>query len=182
MSVCIFLLDCIFSKLVSLFLQKIFISFTSFLQTRTWNLSNYPGCFPKVFPSFSEHRSSFREVFHKSVNLFSIVMWRNIALLHRWSKSRRALHANLQQVAHHHIDFSKSLNPSLEQRYWKIHLDDCFWRQLFFGNIPEWLQKDSKSFSKAAAYGCKCSKTMRKIIIFLRKNYVWFLQKLYFSQ
>ena len=28
----------------------------------------------------------------------------------------------------------------------------------------------------------KCSKTIRKIIIFLRKKYVWFLQKLYFSQ
>ena len=43
-------------------------SFTSFLQTGTWKLSSYSGCIPKIIPSFLEHRSSFREEFHKSTD------------------------------------------------------------------------------------------------------------------
>ena len=39
---------------------------TGFLQTGTWSLFIYFGCFPRICPIFLEHRSNFREVFHKS--------------------------------------------------------------------------------------------------------------------
>ena len=35
--------------------------------------------------------------------------------------------------------FSKSFTTGAEQRYWKMHLDGCFWGRIYFGNIPAWL-------------------------------------------
>ena len=45
--------------------SKNLTSCTSFLQSGTWNLFNYSGCFSTIFSSFSEHKCSFQEVFHK---------------------------------------------------------------------------------------------------------------------
>ena len=40
--------------------------------------------------------------------------------------------------------FLENFTISAEQRYGKIHHDGCFWEQLYFGNICEWLlPKDS---------------------------------------
>ena len=64
--------------------QKNQTSCTSFLQTGTWNLSNYFGCFLKIFLSFSEQRSNFREVFPKT-SYFKKTWW-NVVLLYQWSK------------------------------------------------------------------------------------------------
>ena len=74
-------------------------SCTSFLQTGTWNLPNYFGCFPKVFPIFSEHRSSFEEVFQK------IVVQQNVLMKYSTSapvaKIKKALHTHLIKTELH---------------------------------------------------------------------------------
>ena len=48
-----------------------------------------------------------------------------------------ALHGNLLKIALHYRYFSKNFTTSAEQRYWKKHLDGCFWGRISFGNIPE---------------------------------------------
>ena len=119
---------------VSLFVQYQ-TSCTSLLQVATWNLSNYSGCLPKFFHSFSEHESSFRKVFLK----------RKFSSSAPVAESRKALHANLLKIALRHCYFPKSLTSSSEQWYWKAHLGGCFWEYYFLRTFL------TSSFSKAAA-------------------------------
>ena len=64
----------------------------------------------------------------------------NAVVAQSWIES----HASLLKIALHHRYFSKNFNITVEQQYWKMHQDGCFWGQLYFGNIPEWLLlKDS---------------------------------------
>ena len=86
----------------------------------------------------SKHRSSFLEVFCRSrcsvlINVMKYSF--SPAVVQSWW----ALHANLLKIALHHRYFSKNFTTSAEQRYWKMHLDGCFWIRIYFGNIPEWL-------------------------------------------
>ena len=86
----------------------------------------------------SKHRTSLLEVFCRSrCSVLINVMKYNFsaAVVQSWW----ALHANLLKIALHHQYFSKNLTTSPEQRYWKMHLDGCFWIRIYFGNIPEWL-------------------------------------------
>ena len=46
---------------------------------------------------------------------------------------------SLLKIALRHNNFSKNFTTSVEQRYWKIHPDGCFWWELCFGILPEWL-------------------------------------------
>ena len=54
-----------------------------------------------------------------------------------YTSGKKALHANLQKMPHHHKYVSKDFNANSEQWYWEIHLEDCFLGQLFFENIPD---------------------------------------------
>ena len=87
----------------------------------------------------SKHRSSFLEVFCRSCcsALINAVMKYNFsaAVVQSW----RVLHGNLLKIALHHRYFSKNFTTVAEQRYWKMYLDGCFWRRIYFGNIPAWL-------------------------------------------
>ena len=94
----------------------------------------------------SKHRSSFLEVFCRSC-CSALMLWWNITFPHYIAfpqkygrvQSWRALHANLQKIALHHRYFSKNFTTGAEQRYWKMHLDGCFWGRIYFENIPAWL-------------------------------------------
>ena len=87
----------------------------------------------------SKHRSSFLEVFCRSCcsALINAVMKYNFsaAVVQSW----RVLHGNLLKIALHHRYFSKNFTILAEQRYWKMYLDGCFWRRIYFENIPAWL-------------------------------------------
>ena len=87
----------------------------------------------------SKHRSSFLEVFCRSCcsALINAVMKYNFsaAVVQSW----RVLHGNLLKIALHHRYFSKNFTTGAEQRYWKMHLDGCFWGSIYFGNITAWL-------------------------------------------
>ena len=54
------------SSFCFLFLQKN-SDCTIFLQTATWNLSNYSGCFPKIFLAFQSIEAVFESYFTKVV-------------------------------------------------------------------------------------------------------------------
>ena len=92
----------------------------------------------------SKHRSSFLEVSCKSCcsALINAVMKYSFstAVVQGW----RTLHANLLIIPLHHRYFSKNFTTGAEQQYGNMHLDGCFWGQIFIGNIPAWLLlKDS---------------------------------------
>ena len=55
------------------------------------------------------------------------------------AQSWRVLHGSLLKIAIRHRCFSKNFAISAEQKYSKTHFDGCFWKQLSFGNFPEWL-------------------------------------------
>ena len=65
--------------------------------------------------------------------------------LNFWFKVRERYMQSLLKIALRHSNFSKNLNITAEQRYWKMHPDGCFWWQLYFGNFPD------SCFSKTAA-------------------------------
>ena len=81
---------------------------------------------------------------------------RYVAIFSVWSKLFNKWHLNL----YHHNPTSESVRKIWEGVYFR----SWFWLK----RCRLWL--------------FKCSKTIQKIIIFLRKKYVWFLQELYFSQ
>ena len=87
----------------------------------------------------SKHRSSFLEVFCRSCcsALINAVMKYSFsaAVVQSW----RVLHGNLLKIALHHRYFSKNFTTVAEQRYWKMHLDGCFWGPIYFGKITAWL-------------------------------------------
>ena len=125
------------SKRLYLFVHQ--TSCTSFLQTGTFNSSsNYSGCFPKSPPPrFSQHRNSFREVFHKTscsakwcdkMSFFCANGQKQQSVTCKFTKKCAVLQY-----------FSRNLATSSEQRYGNINLDGCFWGQMFFEIIPEWL-------------------------------------------
>ena len=61
----------------------------------------------------------------------------------RASKSE-SITCKLLKVALRHISFSKNFTIIAKQWYWKMHQDGCFWWQIYFWNIPQWLLlKDS---------------------------------------
>ena len=95
-------------------------------------------CFPiKVFPRFSAYRTRFLEVFYLVIQQQLMLWWNtqtSAALFQCW----RALHANLLK-SHSVTGIFKNFYTSAEQRYWKMQLDGCFWGQLYFGYISEWL-------------------------------------------
>ena len=81
------------------------------------------------------------EVFYKS----SLSAFINAVMKAAVPQSWRPLHASLLKAALCQRYFLKNFTRGAEQRYWKImHQDDCFWGQLYFRNIPQWLLfKDS---------------------------------------
>ena len=106
-------------------------------------------CFPVKFAEFSrtsilrttafKHRSSFLEVFCKS----SCSASTNNVMKYSFSAAVVpkvvSVTYDLSKIELHHWYFSKNFITSAEQRYWKMHLDGCFWGRIYFGNIPEWL-------------------------------------------
>ena len=87
----------------------------------------------------SKHRNSFLEVFCRCCcsTLINAVMKYSFsaAVVQSW----RVLHGNLIKIALHHRYFLKNFTTVAEQRYWKMYLDGCFWRRIYFGSIPAWL-------------------------------------------
>ena len=87
----------------------------------------------------SKHGSSFLGVFCRSCcsALINAVMKYNFSaeVVQSW----RVLRGNLLKIVLHHRYFSKSFTTVVEQLYWKMYLDGCFWRRIYFGNIPAWL-------------------------------------------
>ena len=84
------------------------------------------------FPRFSEHRSSFLEVLYRSIcSLINAVMklWIFATVGQNW----RVLHANLLKSYSITVFFHKCWAAILKVA------DGCFWGQLYFGNISEWL-------------------------------------------
>lgn len=88
-------------------------------------------------PRFSQHRNSFREVFHKTscsakwcdkMSFFCANGQKQQSVTCKFTKKCAVLHY-----------FSRNLATSSEQRYGNINLDGCFWGQMFFEIIPEWL-------------------------------------------
>ena len=112
-------------------------SVCSFLQTGTWNLFNYFGCFLNFSPVFQNIEAALERCSTK------VFVQQNNVMKHSSAapmvKSRKVLHANLLKIELHRNYFSKNLTSRSEQRYWKIYFDSCFRRQLLFENIPEWL-------------------------------------------
>ena len=95
----------------------------------------------KIFPRYPEHRRAFLKVFYKSscLSLITVMKYLNFH-----SNGWRALHGSLLKIALRHRCFWKNFIISAEHLYWKLHLDGCFWGQLYFGNFPQWLLlKDS---------------------------------------
>ena len=86
----------------------------------------------------SKHRRSFLEVFCCSCcsALINAVMKYSFsaALVQSW----RVWYGNLLKIALHHRYFSKNFTTVADQRYWKMYLDGCFWRRIYFENIPAW--------------------------------------------
>ena len=86
-----------------------------------------------------KHRSSFLEVFCKS----SCSASTNNVMKYSFSAAVVpkvvSVTYDLSKIELHHWYFSKNFITSAEQRYWKMHLDGCFWGRIYFGNIPEWL-------------------------------------------
>ena len=82
-----------------------------------------------------KHRSSFLEAFCSALINAAMKYNFSAAVVQSW----RALHANLLKIALRNRYFSKNFTTGAEQRYWKMHLDGCFWGRIYFGNIPAWL-------------------------------------------
>ena len=82
-------------------------SCSSFLQTRTWNLSIYSGYFSKTFPTFQSTEAAFESYSTK------VVVQQNDVIKYSSSapvvKSRKALHANLFKTVFHHRYFLRNL-------------------------------------------------------------------------
>ena len=111
-------------------------SCSSFLQTRTWNLSIYSGYFSKTFPTFQSTEAAFESYSTK------VVVQQNDVIKYSSSapvvKSRKALHANLFKTAFHHRYFLRNLtlwsNNDIDKYNSLATSDDNF-----FENILEWL-------------------------------------------
>ena len=87
----------------------------------------------------SKHRSNFLEVLCRnccSALINALMKYSfSVAVVQSW----RMFHRNLLKIALHHRYFSKNFTILAEQRYWKMYLDGCFWRRIYFENIPAWL-------------------------------------------
>ena len=84
----------------------------------------------------SKHRSSFLQVFCRSCcsALINAVMKYSLSAAKLESVTCKFIkNCTPSQV------FFKEFATSAEQRCWKMHLDACFWRRIYFGNIPAWL-------------------------------------------
>ena len=87
----------------------------------------------------SKHRSSFLEVFWRSCCSASFNAVLKFSFSAAVVQSWRVLHANLPKMSLHHRYFSRNFTTVAEQRYWKMHLNGCFWGRICFTNIPAWL-------------------------------------------
>ena len=93
-------------------------------------------CYPlfyltaKLSPTFQNIRQLSRGAPQKE--LFSKIMWYNIALLHLWSKTEKSfikIYSKLHSIAG---IFEKDFISSSELQYRKLYLDGCFREQSFF--------------------------------------------------
>ena len=102
------------TDILFLFSSKNHSSCTSFMQTGTWNLSNYSECFLKIFPAFQNIEAAFERCSTKVFHQNDVMKYNASAPV---VKSGKTLHGNLLKITLHHRYFSKNFSASSEQRY-----------------------------------------------------------------
>ena len=111
-------------------------SCTSFLQTGTWNLSHYSGCFLKFSPTFQNTEAAIQRCFTKVVVQQHDVM--NYSSFAPVVKSRKAFHPNLLKITLHHRNFSKNLtqfqNSDIEKYISMTTSEDNYFLRTFLNS------------------------------------------------